>query len=107
MKLALQFTISFIISVAFFGLALFWPAGTFDYWQAWVYMAVFVLHTAMFAEPMLVLSFVWLGLHEPSLDEMTASSPRRTTCTNSPSRTPSRPNSGPSWSSSGRCTSWC
>ncbi|MCW2511236.1 MAG: putative protein-S-isoprenylcysteine methyltransferase [Mycobacterium sp.] len=45
MKLALQFTISFIISVAFFGLALFWPAGTFDYWQAWVYMAVFVAST--------------------------------------------------------------
>jgi protein-S-isoprenylcysteine O-methyltransferase Ste14 len=45
MKLALQFTISFVVSVVFFGLALFWPAGTFDYWQAWVYMAVFVAST--------------------------------------------------------------
>jgi protein-S-isoprenylcysteine O-methyltransferase Ste14 len=45
MKLALQFTISFVVSVAFFSLALFRPAGTFDYWQAWVYMAVFVAST--------------------------------------------------------------
>jgi protein-S-isoprenylcysteine O-methyltransferase Ste14 len=45
MKLALQFTVSFVVSVAFFGLALFWPAGTFDYWQAWVFMAVFVAIT--------------------------------------------------------------
>ena len=24
-------------------LLLFWPAGTFDYWQAWVFIAVFVV----------------------------------------------------------------
>ena len=27
----------------FFGLLLFWPAGTFDYWQAWVFIAVFAV----------------------------------------------------------------
>ena len=26
-------------SIGFFGLLLFWPAGTFDYWQAWVFIA--------------------------------------------------------------------
>jgi protein-S-isoprenylcysteine O-methyltransferase Ste14 len=44
-KILLQFLGSFIGSVAFFGLALFLPAGTFDYPQAWVFMAVFVLAT--------------------------------------------------------------
>ena len=32
-----------VFSIVFFGLALFWPAGTFDYWQAWVFIAVFVV----------------------------------------------------------------
>jgi protein-S-isoprenylcysteine O-methyltransferase Ste14 len=45
MKIVLQFVASFIVSVAFFGLALFLPAGTFDYWQAWVFMVVFVVTT--------------------------------------------------------------
>lgn len=45
MKLVLQFIASFVVSVAVFGLALFLPAGTFDYWQAWVFMAIFVTST--------------------------------------------------------------
>ena len=32
-------------SIAFFGALLFWPAGTFDYWQAWVFIAVFEVGT--------------------------------------------------------------
>jgi protein-S-isoprenylcysteine O-methyltransferase Ste14 len=32
-------------SVVFFGVALFVPAGTVDYWQAWVFIAVFVTAT--------------------------------------------------------------
>ncbi|RDH78033.1 isoprenylcysteine carboxylmethyltransferase family protein [Mycolicibacterium moriokaense] len=35
-----------VLSIAFFGVLLFWPAGTFHYWQAWVFIAVFVV-TAM------------------------------------------------------------
>ena len=27
------------------GVLLFWPAGTFDYWQAWVFIAVFEVGT--------------------------------------------------------------
>jgi protein-S-isoprenylcysteine O-methyltransferase Ste14 len=34
-----------IFSIVFFGVVLFWPAGTFDYWQAWVFIAVFVVGT--------------------------------------------------------------
>jgi protein-S-isoprenylcysteine O-methyltransferase Ste14 len=34
-----------IFSIVFFGVLLFWPAGTFDYWQAWVFIAVFEVGT--------------------------------------------------------------
>ncbi|PEG37984.1 hypothetical protein CQY20_14550 [Mycolicibacterium agri] len=34
-----------VFSIVFFGVLLFWPAGTFDYWQAWVFIAVFVVAT--------------------------------------------------------------
>jgi protein-S-isoprenylcysteine O-methyltransferase Ste14 len=42
-KIALQLVASAIFSPVFFGLLLFWPAGTFDYWQAWVFIAVFTV----------------------------------------------------------------
>lgn len=45
MKVAAQFVAMFVVSVAFFGLALFLPAGTFDYWQAWAYLGAFVVST--------------------------------------------------------------
>lgn len=32
----------FVVLVVF-GLMLFWPAGTFDYWQAWVFLAVYAI----------------------------------------------------------------
>ena len=41
MKLAVQTIASGIVGLAFFGVALFWPAGTVHYWQAWVFIAVF------------------------------------------------------------------
>lgn len=41
MKIALQALASAVFGLAFFGLALFLPAGTFGYWQAWVFIAVF------------------------------------------------------------------
>jgi protein-S-isoprenylcysteine O-methyltransferase Ste14 len=34
-----------VFSIVFFGALLFWPAGTFNYWQAWVFIAVFVVGT--------------------------------------------------------------
>jgi protein-S-isoprenylcysteine O-methyltransferase Ste14 len=40
MKTALQATTTSLLGLALVGLALFWPAGTFDYWQAWVFIAV-------------------------------------------------------------------
>jgi protein-S-isoprenylcysteine O-methyltransferase Ste14 len=58
MKLALQTTASAVFGLAFFAVALFWPAGTFDYWQAWVFIAVFMVCT-------LVPSF-YLALHDPA-----------------------------------------
>ncbi len=45
MKTTLQMLAYTVSSIVFFGLLLFWPAGTFDYWQAWVYIAVFVVFT--------------------------------------------------------------
>ncbi|MDP9167390.1 MAG: hypothetical protein M3O32_15235, partial [Actinomycetota bacterium] len=45
MNTVVQFVVMFVVSVAFFGVALFLPAGTFHYWQAWVYLAVFVATT--------------------------------------------------------------
>lgn len=43
MKIALQLLASALGSVVFFGVLLLWPAGTFDYWQAWAFIAVFLV----------------------------------------------------------------
>jgi protein-S-isoprenylcysteine O-methyltransferase Ste14 len=45
MKTALLMLWYAVFSIAFFGVLLFWPAGTFDYWQAWVFIAVFEVGT--------------------------------------------------------------
>lgn len=45
MKIALQSLGSAVFGLVFFGLALFWPAGTFHYWQAWAFMFVFIFAT--------------------------------------------------------------
>ncbi len=45
MKLALQTIASGVLGLAFFAATLFWPAGTFHYWQAWVFVAVFMATT--------------------------------------------------------------
>jgi protein-S-isoprenylcysteine O-methyltransferase Ste14 len=41
MKLLLQAVAASLFGLVFFAVPLFWPAGTFDYWQAWVFIAVF------------------------------------------------------------------
>jgi protein-S-isoprenylcysteine O-methyltransferase Ste14 len=45
MKIVLQSLASVAFGLVFFGLALFWPAGTFHYWQAWVFIFVFIFAT--------------------------------------------------------------
>lgn len=45
MKIALQTLASAVFGFAFFATALFWPAGTFGYWQAWVFIGVFIVGT--------------------------------------------------------------
>ena len=41
MKLAIRTVASMAAGLAFFAVTLFWPAGTFRYWQAWLFVAVF------------------------------------------------------------------
>ncbi|HEX4587858.1 MAG TPA: hypothetical protein VH185_07815 [Mycobacterium sp.] len=45
MKIALQTPASGLFGVAFFAVLLFWPAGTLSYWQAWVFIAIFMVAT--------------------------------------------------------------
>jgi protein-S-isoprenylcysteine O-methyltransferase Ste14 len=45
MKIALQTLASGLFGLVFFGALLFWPAGTLNYWQAWVFIAVFMVAT--------------------------------------------------------------
>jgi protein-S-isoprenylcysteine O-methyltransferase Ste14 len=45
MKIALQAVTSGLIGLVVFGALVFWPAGTFDYWQGWAFIAVFGVAT--------------------------------------------------------------
>ena len=45
MKLLVQLAVSIPLGLAVFGLLVFWPAGTFDYWQGWALIVVFALAT--------------------------------------------------------------
>ena len=45
MKTLVQAAISVPIGLVVFGLLVFWPAGTFDYWQGWTFIAVFAVAT--------------------------------------------------------------
>jgi protein-S-isoprenylcysteine O-methyltransferase Ste14 len=47
MKVTLQLLASTIGGILFMAVLLFWPAGTFDYWQAWVFIAVFIVGTML------------------------------------------------------------
>ncbi|MGD9620242.1 MAG: isoprenylcysteine carboxylmethyltransferase family protein [Mycolicibacterium sp.] len=58
MKIALQSVVSALFGVLFFGFALFLPAGTFAYWQAWVFIGVFAICAA--------LSGIYLAVREPA-----------------------------------------
>ena len=43
MRTIVQMAVTSLVGLAAFGVLLFWPAGTFDYWQAWVFLAVFTI----------------------------------------------------------------
>jgi protein-S-isoprenylcysteine O-methyltransferase Ste14 len=45
MKLFVNAVMSMLFGILFFGLGLFLPAWSFDYWQAWVFIAVFMVAT--------------------------------------------------------------
>ena len=45
MKTIVQAVLSAVIGLVVFGLLVFWPAGTFDYWQGWAFIAVFAVAT--------------------------------------------------------------
>jgi protein-S-isoprenylcysteine O-methyltransferase Ste14 len=59
MKLFIQAVAASLFGLVFFGVFLFWPAGTFDYWQAWVFIAIF---TAVSSGP----TMYW-GLRRPEV----------------------------------------
>ena len=59
MKTALQVTATSVLSFGLFALALFWPAGTFDYWQAWVFLGVYVALSVIYT--------VYMGLTNPAV----------------------------------------
>src|SRR5262245_23717814 len=45
MKIALQTVASSTIGLGLFLMLVFWPAGTFDYWRGWAFIAVFAAAT--------------------------------------------------------------
>ena len=47
MKTALQAALTTVIGLAVFLLMVFWPAGTFDYWRGWAFIAVFAAATTI------------------------------------------------------------
>src|SRR5215211_1042736 len=47
MKIVLQAAVSALVGLVAFGLLVFWPAGTFDYWQGWAFIAVFAAATTI------------------------------------------------------------
>jgi protein-S-isoprenylcysteine O-methyltransferase Ste14 len=58
MKTDLRAWSSALIGLVVPGVLLFWPAGTFNYWQAWVFIAVFSLAT--------LVQFMYLGRTDPA-----------------------------------------
>jgi protein-S-isoprenylcysteine O-methyltransferase Ste14 len=58
MKIALQTLASGIFGVLFFAVLLFVPAGTVNYWQAWVFIAVFIVAT--------LIPSIYLAVNDPA-----------------------------------------
>lgn len=47
MRTAVQATVWAVVGFVAFALLVFWPAGTFDYWRGWVFIAVFAIATLL------------------------------------------------------------
>ena len=47
MKTAFNLVVSSLIGLVVLGFILFYPAGTFNYWQAWVFIAIFTIATTV------------------------------------------------------------
>lgn len=58
MKIILQTVGYGFVALAVFGLLLFLPAGTFDYWQAWVFLAIYAVGVA---------SSLYWGIRNPTV----------------------------------------
>jgi protein-S-isoprenylcysteine O-methyltransferase Ste14 len=48
MKTVVQATAASVVGFGLMAVLLFWPAGTLNYWQAWLFIAVFVIMSAVF-----------------------------------------------------------
>ena len=60
-KLLLQTLATFVGGTLLLGLLLFLPAGTFNYWQAWVFIVVFMITISVFG--------VYFSIKDPALME--------------------------------------
>lgn len=60
-KLIIQTLSTFLLGMFLLGVLLFLPAGTFDYWQAWVFIVVFMTSVSAIG--------VYLSLKDPALLE--------------------------------------
>jgi protein-S-isoprenylcysteine O-methyltransferase Ste14 len=49
---------SSVFAFALIMMAMFWPAGTFDYWQAWVFLGVFVVLAVIYT--------IYMGVTNPA-----------------------------------------
>ena len=49
---------SSVFGIAFFAVLLFWPAGTLNYWQAWVFIAIFIAAT--------IIPSIYLAVNDPA-----------------------------------------
>lgn len=58
MKIVLQAAMSSVVGFAVFVILVFAPAGTFDYWQGWAFIAVFAAVS--------MLPSIYLAVHDPA-----------------------------------------
>ena len=58
MKVGLQATVASVVGFAVFVILVFGPAGTFDYWRGWVFIAVFAVAS--------LLPSIYLAVHDPA-----------------------------------------
>jgi protein-S-isoprenylcysteine O-methyltransferase Ste14 len=60
-KLLIQALGTFVVGILLLGVLLFLPAGTFNYWQAWLFIAVFMVTVSVFG--------IYFSIKDPALME--------------------------------------